>query len=371
MNDDPLLEELNIIQNKYLSLLKELDKVSQDEISSAVIDLVNIFWYENRNIVKLVFEYVFKGKDTYAFSAATIFDVDDRNQDSFFLLGDYHVFDDPIPSYLNTLTATSDEVYLAKIKKIISKTIKDNIRIIKDFEGDLFILPLRYSSVILNQHYEDLDKISKKIFCNLFTDIVNIEEYKAKVVTTEDLVEYLDSHNSASILLFDGDNPTETWDYRIRKFREENDNFNMNSLSNGDVFFLAVFSNIRQALALIDMASTYEVIPFIRSLIPLHYYLLLSSILEDNLKPELRLTQVKNSSFKTKVSYFLYREFGKREINCSVNELKQKANNIDFENKVFTDIEYSVEKQEISTIIYLVNKFLDEIENSGDGHQNL
>lgn len=362
--NNPLLEELSIVQNDYLSLLKELDKIPKDEILLSVIDLVNIFWYENRNIVNLVFEYLFKGKDTYCFSAATIFDVDDTDQNSFFLLGDYHVFDDPIPSYLNTLNRIPDDVYFEKMKTIISNTIKDNIRIIEEIKGDLIILPLRYSSVILNQHYEKQDEIAEKLFCNIFTDIENIEEYKSKVVTTEDLVEHLDNLNSASILLFDGDNPSETWEYRMQKYKDETDHIDMSTLSNGDIFFLAVFGNLRQALAIVDMASTFEVIPFIRSFIPLHYYVLLSSMLEYNLKPDSEFTQVKYSYWKTKVSYFLYREFRKREINVSLEELKQKAINIDFENKVFADLDGLVSEQEISTIISVVNKYLDEIEKS-------
>ncbi|MED4785392.1 hypothetical protein P9654_12140 [Bacillus atrophaeus] len=359
--NNPLFKELIIVQNDYLSLLKKLDKFPQDEISLAMIDSINVFWYENRNIVNLVFEYLFRGRDTYCFSAATIFDIDYKEQNSFFLLGDYHVFDDPLPSYLNTLIGVTDEVYLKKMKRIISDTIKDNIRIIDEIKSDLIILPLRYTSVILNQHYNDLDQLAENIFCNFFTNITNIKEYKYKVVTTGDLIEHLDHHNSASILLFDGDDPTETWEYRMHKYREENDYFEMDSLSIGEMFFLAVFGNVRQALALIDIARNFEVIPFIRSFIPLHYYILLSSVLEHNSNPELRCNQVNYSLWKTKVSYFLYQEFRKRRINFSLGELNQKANYTGFESKVFADLEGSDDKQEISTIRFVVNKYLDEI----------
>ncbi|RDZ10100.1 hypothetical protein C3744_23670 [Priestia megaterium] len=361
--NNTLLEELNIVQKNYLSLLKELNMIPQDKISFDKIDSLNVFWYENRNIVNLAFEYLFKEKDTYCFSAATIFDVDDKNQNSFFLLGDYHIFDDPIPSYLNTL-GISDKVYSKKMKMIILNTIKDNIRIIEEMKGNIIILPLRYLSVILNQHHKEFDDIAKKLFCNLFMDIKNIEEYKQKVVTIDNLVEHLDKQSSQSILLFDGDNPLETWKLRMQKYKEENDYFDTSTLSSGDIFFLSVFGHLRQALALIDMTSTFGVIPFIRSFIPLHYYVLLASILEHNLKNELRFTQVNDSCWKTKVSYFLYREFREREFNYSLEELKQKANSIDFEDKVFSDLGYSPDIQEISTIIYVVNKYLDEIEKS-------
>ncbi|MEI3613570.1 hypothetical protein [Pseudogracilibacillus sp. SO30301A] len=360
--NNPLLEELNIVQNNYLSLLKELDKIPQNEISFAMIDLINVFWYENRNIIKLMFEYYFEGRDTYCFSAATIFDVDDRDQDSFFLFGDYHVFDDPIPSYLNTLHGISDKIYLEKMKTVISNTIKDNIRIIEEIGNDLVILPLRYSSVILNQHYEELDEIAETLFCSLFTNVSNIQEYKRKVVTIDDLLKHLDNHNSTFILLFEGDDPSESWECRMQKYKEENNPFDMNKLSSGGIFFLAVYGNIRQALALVDMANTFGVIPFIRSYIPLHYYILLTSTLEYNSKSELGFTEEKASLWKTKVSYLLYREFGKRKFNYSLGDLIQKAIDIDFETKVFSDLDYSTDEQEISTIIDVVNELLDEFE---------
>jgi len=360
--NNPLLEELKLVQKDYLSLLKELDKIPQNEISLATIDSINVFWYENRNIVKLVFEYLFKGRDTYCFSAATIFDVDDRNQDSFFLLGDYHVFDDPIPSYLNTIVGITDKIYLGKMKTIIADTIKDNIRILEEIGNNLIILPMRYSSVILNQHFDDLNEVAESLFCNLFTNLSNIEEYKRKVVTINDLVKHLDDDNSEFILLYDGDNPSEPWEYRLKKYEEENDHFDSKTLSSGDVFFLIVYGNFRQAIALIDMASTFGVIPFIRSFIPFHYYILLTTTLEYNLKSELGFIEVKDSLWKTKVSYFLYREFRKREFNLSLDDLLQKAIDIDFKTKVFTELKYINGEQEIPAIVNVVNKLLDQFE---------
>jgi hypothetical protein len=362
--NNPLFEALINIQDDYLSLLKELDKFPQEEISLAMIDSINVFWYENRNIVNLVFEYLFRDRDTYCLSAATIFEIDDREQYSFFLLGDYHIFDDPIPSYLSSLIGVKDQVYLNKMKGIVSKTIKDNIDILEEMKSDLVILPLRFTSAILNQHYKELDQFAETVFCSLFTGITNIEEYKKRVVTTGDLIEHLDNHNSMSIILFDGDDPTDTWESRMQNYIEEVDYVDMSSFSIGDLFFLAVFGNIRQAVALIDMVRNFEVIPFIRSFIPLHYYILLSSILEQNTKSETGLNHVEHSLWKTKVSYFLYQEFRRRNTNLSLGELIQRANNIDLETRLFDELYSTSDKEEISNIRMVVNKYLDEIEKS-------
>src|SRR5690625_2408316 len=160
--NNSLFEELDIVQKNYLSLLKELDKIPQNEISLAMIDSINVFSYESRNIVDLVFEYFFKYTNTNSCTAATIYDDDDKDKYSSFLLGDYYVFDDPIPSYLNTMTGISDKIFLRKMQKTISNTIKDNIRIIEEINSYLIILHLRYSSLVLYHNGETLDEIVEK-----------------------------------------------------------------------------------------------------------------------------------------------------------------------------------------------------------------
>ena len=70
---------------------------------------------------------------------------------------------------------------------------------------------------------------------------------------------------------------------------------------------------------------------------------------------------MENSSWKTKVSYFLYGEFKKRDFNYSLEELKQKASDMNFEAKMFAELEDSAKDLKISMIIVVVNKFLDEI----------
>ncbi|WP_213809890.1 hypothetical protein [Jeotgalicoccus sp. WY2] len=80
---DILLEEVTQTQKEYLELLKELDEISEQSISPEMIDKINIFWYGKRNIVNLMFEYLFKEKEVHCFTAATDFDTEDYSQKSF------------------------------------------------------------------------------------------------------------------------------------------------------------------------------------------------------------------------------------------------------------------------------------------------
>lgn len=359
--NEAILEELKHVQVNYLLLLKELNERSKNDISGDVIDRVNVFWYKNRNIIKLAFEYLFKDKDTYSFSGATIFNVDDRDQNGFFLLGDYHIFDDPIPSYLNTLTTVSDDVYLSKIKEIVSNTIVDNIRIIEELSDYLIILPLRYISVVLNQHYKDLDDLATNLFCCFFKDINNLDDFKIKINSIEELVDHFEPDISSSLILYDDDNPNLTWDYRIKKYREENNNINTDSYSDRDLFFFGVFGYIRQAFALIDMTNTFGVIPFVRNFISLHYFLFVSSIINNNAELGKKIPHLQRICLKSEVSYFLFREYWKRHLKLPLHELVKKAKDVDIESKLFSNLKDSIDQQEILPLIKVINNCLDNI----------
>jgi len=175
--NNPIINEIRQIQKDYLELLKNIANTSENVVSSNLADKLNIFWFKNKKIIKLAGHYLFKDEETYCFSAATIFDVDDPDQNSFFLLGKYHVFDDPLPSYINEvikITNFKNDLMAQSLNSRILNTIKDNIRIIEEY-GDVFwILPLRFISQIENQNYFDLQEVAENLFCQFFVGISDI-----------------------------------------------------------------------------------------------------------------------------------------------------------------------------------------------------
>lgn len=354
--NNSLVHELDNVQNEYLSILKQLNKLPVEELSLSTIDSINIFWFEKRNIVKLAFEYFFKEKDTYCFSGASYFDFNARYQYGFFLLGDYHIFDDPLPDYLSTITKISDKFFLEKMKKTISQTIKDNIKLIEESNNHLHVLPLRHLTIVLNQNYKQLDKMAEKLFCNFFLDVENLKEYRKKIITLEDIVQYLEPQNASMILLFDGDNPLEDWESRFNKYLVDNDNFDVTKFSESEIFFMTIYSYLRQALAMISMEETFSVIPALRSFIPLHYYVLISSTFESILTEDKFF--IKSNYKKTQLAYFVYLEYSRRDLNYSLSELKKYSAN--FEKKLINKLDLNNNSLEISKIIEEAGYLLDD-----------
>lgn len=351
---DILLEEMEQIQKEYLRILKELDKIAVKDISPEMIDKINVFWYEKRNIVNLIFEYLFIEKEVHCFTAATDFDTEDYSQKSFFLLGDHHIFDDPLPDYLKSITVINDPVYLTKMNKVIKETVKNNITIIENLKQNLLVFPLRHLSEVLNLSSEEINQLSEKIFLSLFNGLESKEQYMQEIKTSNDISRFLDE-NHPKILLFYGDNLKDEWEVRLKNSRKEySDNADVSKMTDGEVFYLIVFGNIRQAQSVISMSSSFQVIPFIRSFIPFNYFILISQTLENNFKNAFDFN--KNEYWKTIISYYIHREFFINEYKCTVESLKNKNEENRFGKIMYDSLR---EVRDIPEIIDMIKKYLN------------
>lgn len=361
MNNNLLKEELDLIQEEYLGILKQLSELDDKDIPLHLVDAINIFWFEKRNIIKLICDYYFAEKDTYCITGAVHFDISEKDEYGFFMLGEYHIFDDPLPSYLRTASKAPDQVFLNNLCLVISETIKLNIKLIEESEGQLYILPLRHVSQIFNQDNNELNKLADHFTLHFFSDIKDVETYKEKISTIDDVVNHLEPNNSTKILLFDGDHPSVDWKIRFNTFLENYSSFDTSNYSEGEMFYMTLYGYIRQALAIMVMEETFKVIPFIRSFIPLHYYTLLTSLFEINNNDEVDF--YKFNYRKSQLVYFAYREYRMGNFDYSISLLKKKAKNINFEKRLLEKIEMESNLGEISEIIKEINNLLKELES--------
>lgn len=362
--NNAIVDVIREIQIDYLELLKNIAYTSENKVPPSLVDKVNIFWFKNKRIIGLAGNYLFKDKDTYCFSAATTFDVEDPDQNSFFLLGKYHIFDDPLPRYINEVNIinhSKNNLLIQSLNSRILNSIKDNIRIIEDYGDILWILPLSFISQIENQNYMDFHEISENLFCQFFVGISDKNDYQKKILTAKDIELNSDSNNISNVLLYDGDNPSDSWVDRIRGYRNETSEYISESFSDGDVFFVAVYGYVRQALAIIDMSNNFEVTPFIRTFTPLNYFLFLTKTINQNVE---RLNKNEFNfqiDFKALVSYLLYFEYCKRASQSSLSDLLRKADEIQFEKTLLHDLEIFQGDENIPKIVETINSHLDNL----------
>lgn len=356
-----MFEELRKIQNEYLLLLKNiLGEIKKESLLNS-LDLIQMFWIKNRNIILMASDHLFKYHDTFFLTAATIFDVNDSDQNIFLVNSDYLIFDDPIPSYW-TLIAAKDvpketfSNYLEKLEKVIEETIQDEIVLLEEKRESFFVLPLRYYK---SNIYTDFDSIkaTKKVVQNFFNEAITDE-----VLTKHQNIEKIINHEAIStIVLFDGDNPNESINNRINNYMERNGDILPKTFSNIQVLYFALIGDFQQAFNVLEASLYFNVIPLFKSFTPYNNYYILAQTLEhnnDNLDEKRRIQEYVNKSF---LGYLLYQEYYKRDVNISLSDLKQKAQNIDLKRRM-----RSLEPNEgklLSLEIYAdeINRIIDEL----------
>lgn len=356
-----MLEELRKIQNEYLLLLKNiLGEIKKDNLLD-LLDLIQMFWIKNRNIIIMASDHLFKYHDTFFLTAATIFDVNDSDQNIFLVNSDYLIFDDPIPSYM-TLIATRDvsketfSNYFEKLEKVVVETIQDEIVLLEEKRESFFVLPIRYYNSNIDTDF-DLIKVTKKVVQNFFNETLTDEALKKH----QNIEEIINHEAISTIVLFDGDNPNDSIDNRINNYIERNGNILPKNFSNIQILYIALIGDFQQALDVLEASLYFNVIPFFRSFTPYNNYYILAQTLEhnnDNLDEKRRIQKYTNKSF---LGYLLYHEYCKRNVNINLSDLKQKAQNIDLKRRI-----RSLEPNEgrlVSVEIYAneINRIIDEL----------
>ena len=134
---------MNQIQIEYKALLQKLLPKLKTEFSVQALDEINLFWYRHIDIVHLYLVSEFANDDSYVFTAATYLDYEDNEHIPFLLLGKQHVLDDPLSKYSSICKNLTDTKSSNILYDQIKKTAEDNIKIIDNCQGSIFVVPLR------------------------------------------------------------------------------------------------------------------------------------------------------------------------------------------------------------------------------------
>lgn len=356
-----MLKELQKIQNEYLLLLKNALKEIENHNLLDSLDSVRMFWFKNRNVIIMASDHLFKYHDTFFLTAATIFDVNDYDQNIFCVNGDYQIFDDPIPSYL-TLVTTKDVPketfgdYLANLEKIIIETIQDEIVLLEEKRDGFFVLPLRYFTSILNVDL-DIVEATKQFVQSFFNKTITKEVLKKE----QDLEELINHEAISSIILFDEDNPKESITTRVKKYIKRNEEILPKKFNNLQMLYFALMGDFQQAFNVLEASLYFNAIPFFRSFTPYNNYYIISQTLEhrnDNLDEKKEFQKYSNKSF---LGYLLYHEYYKRDQYINLSDLKQKAKEIDLSKKIKNLEPKDGKIENVEYYVGEINRIIDEL----------
>lgn len=324
-----MIKELENIQCEYLILLKSISNNLENENLLDSLDLIQMFWFRKRNVILMASTYLFNNHNVYFLTAVSFFDVSYRNQNIFCVNGDYQVFDDPIPSYLEIISngeisETIFESYVLKLEKAVKETIQDEILLLEESRGNFYILPLRYyvSEVLFT---EDCGINMEKFLQNFFSTPTTLSELSAQ----DNLNEVVNNDNLSKVVFFDGDNPNNPISERMKCYMEQNKDIIPSGFNVAQTLYFTLFGYFQQAMNVLEVALNFNVFPFFRSFSTYNNYsLILHTMIEGSNVNEEKIL-LKKHLIKSALEYLLFYEYSKRNVSFSLNELKERAAHID------------------------------------------
>lgn len=356
MKGNLLLERVTTLQNEYRILLTEILPYMEDELMPVALDEIVIFWNRNMDLVRLFLTYYVANEESYAFTASTYMDIGDKENYPFMLLGNLHIMDDPLGKYCEICNKMKKRHVTKNFVEQIVLTAKDNIKIINECGGEIVVLPLR----LFNQMPENsfVFQIGEKAFCSLFNGINSIKDYFEKCITFQDVMFYAREDIGEIILFDEEDNKEESLENRFKSAIPNIPYILEEQFTEGELFYQMVFGCIQQAVDVILTCIEYKIIPFIRNIVALNYFMLLI----DNFQDGERGVKIRN---KVCVANLLYRICNKDRLsNKGFRKFIESVKEENFEKELFSAIEDVVDSEEnfnVDVLAPIIERQLDRL----------
>ena len=358
MENNLLKSQLKALQNDYCMILKSaISKISTEDFPM-IIDEINLFWFANRDLVRLILRNISLDYGCYTFTGATFLDINDFEHYPFVALGKTHIIDDPLYKYAKIVSDLPNKEFADQIKEQILLTIEDNIKIIEQFTDAIYILPV----TLLSDLNSDLIKsATEQAFFSMFKDnTITLKQFHAEFKTIEEVENAL-LDSASELIIFSEDNEGNDLSSRFKNFMSQTPPFSDNEALN---FFIIVNGFFAQAFNILLTCAEYRMIPYLRYEVTFRYTILLGSNFDSNKEMQMTL-------FKSICAHLLYRVFDKSKIkdidftdyftylqkenfNDSVFEALQK-NEIDFHIPSFTIIT-DILRNELNKLFEILSK---------------
>lgn len=327
MKSNLLLNNIYLIQMEYKELLSALLPKLKSFHASEALDEINLFWLRHIKEVQLYLKNWFPGENSYVFTASTFMDFGDREHLPFLLLGDKHVFDDPLSKYSEVQSKMSDGKEAEFLYEQIGIMAEDNLEILENVQKKILILPLR----LLNQLNENnsLYKIGEQAFISLFSGIDSLNDYFSKCKSIGDIMHFAREDIGKLVMFSEEDDTSLPFEERFRVALSENQYIVDINKPDSKNFFMLVYGCIQQAIDIIVSCMEYGCIPYIRYPVSLHYISLLSESMLD-------IEHIIMLRFKMSVAFVVYQLCDKdRLATVSLDEFLKKNKEYDFSSKLY------------------------------------
>lgn len=268
--NDIVLNKLRTIQSEYLELLESISPEIETHWE-AIIDKINLFWYQRKKIILFAMKNYFPPQNTFVFTAATFLDYDEKEHFPFVICDGIRIIDDSVCTYGNFVGKIENNIFKKTIQKQLSYAIEDNIKVLKNCSEYFYILPI---SFLTDDNLDVIVKGSEDVFLKLFEPkLESMENYFQKINTIEDLKKSLKPGIERSLMFFSGDDIRLNLSERISNYiAESSDSLGLNDTPINKVFYTAIYPQILQSLKILMLCAQYNIIPYLRYDVAFHNF---------------------------------------------------------------------------------------------------
>ncbi|MBU3221821.1 hypothetical protein [Clostridium algidicarnis] len=313
-----LKEKAISLQDDYCYILKEaVSKFSTGDFPM-IVDEIKIFWFANRDLVRLILNNISSDFDCYIFTGATFLDIDDLEHYPFVALGKEHVVDDPLYKYASIVSSIDNQDFAEQLKGQMLLSIKDNIKILENYSDNIYILPVTLMSDTTSNL---LKKAAEQAFFSMFKDnSITLKKYYNEFLCIEDIIKELRDGVSET-LVFSEESSGDDLCSRFRSHIAQVHPFS-DKISEAMIFYYIVNGFFLQAFDILLRCSEYRMIPYLRYEVTFRYTILLGANFDNNAEMQMIL-------FKSICTHLLYRVFDKNRIrdidfNYFINNIKKE-----------------------------------------------
>lgn len=354
MKDNYFTNQIKELQNNYCDILRTASTEFSTQDLPMIIDEINIFWFANRDLVRLILNNISFNYDCYTFTGASFLDIDDYEHFPFVTLGRTHIVDDPLYKYVNITSEIPNNDFHEKLQEQMLLTMKDNIKIIEEYSDAIYILPV----TLLSDVKTDLIKnASEQAFFSMFKDNINdLEQYTNSCKSIEDVEKVL-KEGVSRIIIFSDKNDGNDLISRFQNFKAQPHPFS-DGTTDAMIFFYIVIGFFMQALSILLMCAEYRMIPYLRYEALYRFTILLGGNFKEN-------TEMQMILFKSICAHLLYNVFDKRRVKATdfiqyISILKKE----NFSNNIFETLQKNgidINNPSFESIANILREELDKI----------
>ena len=353
------------LQNEYTNLiLSHQDKFSDPskyslEDVSYFIDMIDLFWRENLDLIECIFDRLTRTKSVYLLSGAMYLGINTNEHYLFKAVGDIQCVDCPIMKMDLFVRNNYDVFGGSSIKEFFSRSFNDTVDALSNYKDDFMFVPSQLMVWDSENHMQEtIAEWTSNILINLFVDeIEDLHDYLDKFDTINDIEKALIPGTLDYMIFTDPDDLKLTLEERCNRYLNDHGVFKMlndQTISPSMQFMFPLQAMIGQSIDIILKSLVLNVTPFIRQNATFHnFMLIMHSIKEDEIKKML---------CKSTICYVLYKTYDNDMLSqYDYNEYKNLIMELDLVDTTYQEVvdSFIEEKMSLKSITNIIIPMFD------------